>query len=451
MLQYNKRDLPETAAAIDELNQALNVEGVPSILAVASRGDGVFDTFREVSKLLLRNLSKNLGPAVLAKPAVRPAAQAPPAPRAAAPVRAEASPHASGPPRAPADPPRAPAEFPRVFAEPPRTAVETPHAMPVPVAHEAPRVEMVTMRSEVVAAPKLQPEMPRVERIDEGARFIVSDPPMRAEAAAERALAPTIEPVRASEPAGPLVLEPQAAETATEPLSAAPEAVSPDEGVQGGRKDNGKSENGRSKGGFFGWLRRPKNGQEIEQPPRQVSEETVVPVSSSHAIEAPPEIGEGEDLLTATQPGMETAAEAGMEMAPEPFMETASEPALGAAPEPFMETAAEPGLEMTPEPVAQMSEEPDLEMETEPAGEIAQLEGRPHLELLRGTRDVAGSTPLEAAQAFAVPVHEITVPVVLPSGCGEVRLVVRLLVSRTAQEPEALESGFEEPRAARTG
>ncbi|HSJ64785.1 MAG TPA: ADP-ribosylation factor-like protein [Gemmatimonadaceae bacterium] len=89
VIQYNKRDLPN-AAPIDDLQAALNpgwevtdsarqrhrpdpanpseslvlqlttgewVERAPSVEAVAVTGDGVFDTLRTVSKLVLKSLS----------------------------------------------------------------------------------------------------------------------------------------------------------------------------------------------------------------------------------------------------------------------------------------------------------------------------------------------------------------------------------------------------------
>ena len=89
VIQYNKRDLPN-AAPLDELQAALNpgwevtdpgrqrhtpdptnpaeslvlqlttgewVEHAPSVEAVAVTGDGVFDTLRTVSKLVLKSLS----------------------------------------------------------------------------------------------------------------------------------------------------------------------------------------------------------------------------------------------------------------------------------------------------------------------------------------------------------------------------------------------------------
>ncbi len=91
VIQYNKRDLPN-AAPIDELDQLLNpgfevvdparqrqmtdpnnpsrllveqlptgewVERVPSVEAVAVAGDGVFDTLKSVSKLVLKSLASS--------------------------------------------------------------------------------------------------------------------------------------------------------------------------------------------------------------------------------------------------------------------------------------------------------------------------------------------------------------------------------------------------------
>ena len=91
VIQYNKRDLPN-AAPIDELDALLNpgfevvdparqrpmsdpnvpsrllveqlptgewIERVPSIEAVAVAGDGVFDTLKSVSKLVLKSLASS--------------------------------------------------------------------------------------------------------------------------------------------------------------------------------------------------------------------------------------------------------------------------------------------------------------------------------------------------------------------------------------------------------
>ncbi|MGI8913028.1 MAG: GTP-binding protein [Chloroflexota bacterium] len=55
VVQYNKRDLPN-ALSVPELEQALNIRSWPSFEAVASRGTGVFDTFRTLSKEAVKRL-----------------------------------------------------------------------------------------------------------------------------------------------------------------------------------------------------------------------------------------------------------------------------------------------------------------------------------------------------------------------------------------------------------
>ena len=56
IIQYNKRDLPNVAPLVD-LEAQINPKGVPSYEAVAIHGDGVFDTLKSVSKLVIKNLS----------------------------------------------------------------------------------------------------------------------------------------------------------------------------------------------------------------------------------------------------------------------------------------------------------------------------------------------------------------------------------------------------------
>jgi signal recognition particle receptor subunit beta len=57
VLQYNKRDLPGVLS-LEEMEDALNFRGVPAFGAAAVSGEGVFDTLRGVSELVLRSLSK---------------------------------------------------------------------------------------------------------------------------------------------------------------------------------------------------------------------------------------------------------------------------------------------------------------------------------------------------------------------------------------------------------
>jgi signal recognition particle receptor subunit beta len=56
VIQYNKRDVPD-AVSIEELRTQLNPSGVPDFEAVAVHGDGVFETLRGVSKMVVKNLS----------------------------------------------------------------------------------------------------------------------------------------------------------------------------------------------------------------------------------------------------------------------------------------------------------------------------------------------------------------------------------------------------------
>ena len=81
VIQYNKRDLPDVYT-VEELNRELNPKGVPWFEAVAVRGDGVFETFRGVSRLLLENLNKELklgsrGGSVISAGEAQPARSAP--------------------------------------------------------------------------------------------------------------------------------------------------------------------------------------------------------------------------------------------------------------------------------------------------------------------------------------------------------------------------------------
>ena len=59
VLQWNKRDLPNTTS-VKDLSQALNKWQVPEFEAVAVKGTGVFDTLKMISKLVLMNLKGGL-------------------------------------------------------------------------------------------------------------------------------------------------------------------------------------------------------------------------------------------------------------------------------------------------------------------------------------------------------------------------------------------------------
>jgi mutual gliding-motility protein MglA len=58
VLQLNKRDLPNILS-VEELKAQLGVKGEPTLEAVAITGQGVFDTLKEVAKLVLAELKKN--------------------------------------------------------------------------------------------------------------------------------------------------------------------------------------------------------------------------------------------------------------------------------------------------------------------------------------------------------------------------------------------------------
>ena len=55
-IQYNKRDLPEVHSA-EDLRAQLNPGGVPDFEGVATEGEGVFDTLKAVSKMVVQSLS----------------------------------------------------------------------------------------------------------------------------------------------------------------------------------------------------------------------------------------------------------------------------------------------------------------------------------------------------------------------------------------------------------
>jgi signal recognition particle receptor subunit beta len=55
-LQFNKRDLPD-AMPIEEMDRALNYRGLRTFPAVATRGEGVFETLRGISELVLESIA----------------------------------------------------------------------------------------------------------------------------------------------------------------------------------------------------------------------------------------------------------------------------------------------------------------------------------------------------------------------------------------------------------
>lgn len=59
VMQWNKRDLPNVSP-VSELEKSLNNLDVPSFEASALKGDGVFETLKMISKLVLMNLRGSL-------------------------------------------------------------------------------------------------------------------------------------------------------------------------------------------------------------------------------------------------------------------------------------------------------------------------------------------------------------------------------------------------------
>lgn len=57
VVQYNKRDLPN-AVPVAEMKRSLNPRGVPDFEAIASEGNGVFDTLKAIAKQVIMELKK---------------------------------------------------------------------------------------------------------------------------------------------------------------------------------------------------------------------------------------------------------------------------------------------------------------------------------------------------------------------------------------------------------
>ena len=57
-IQYNKRDLPNVVPT-EEMNRALNPKGVPYFEGVATVGNGVFETLKEVAKQVILEIKKS--------------------------------------------------------------------------------------------------------------------------------------------------------------------------------------------------------------------------------------------------------------------------------------------------------------------------------------------------------------------------------------------------------
>ena len=57
-MQYNKRDIDDIAP-IESLSEALNPTQVPEFSAIAPKGDGVFETLKDVCRQVILELKKH--------------------------------------------------------------------------------------------------------------------------------------------------------------------------------------------------------------------------------------------------------------------------------------------------------------------------------------------------------------------------------------------------------
>ncbi len=139
VIQYNKRDLPG-ALSVAELNAKMNAIGAPTFEAVAVKGEGVMQTLKGISKLVVDRLNEEYAPvksaasapaAVAAAPAARPASPPPPRPPSGVTPAPAARPAPPPPPAArPAPPPPRPA--------PPAARPPAPAPRPAPIAPPPP-------------------------------------------------------------------------------------------------------------------------------------------------------------------------------------------------------------------------------------------------------------------------------------------------------------------------
>jgi len=142
VIQYNKRDLPG-ALSVAELNAKMNAIGAPTFEAVAVKGEGVMQTLKGISKLVVDRLNEEYAPvksaagapaAAAAAPAARPAPPPPPRPPSGVTPAPAARPAPPPPPAArPAPPPP-----PRPAPPPPAARPPAPAPRPAPVAPPPP-------------------------------------------------------------------------------------------------------------------------------------------------------------------------------------------------------------------------------------------------------------------------------------------------------------------------
>jgi signal recognition particle receptor subunit beta len=84
IVQFNKRDIPGVLP-VEQLQEALGLEGYPYTEAAAIKGDGVMETFHLVSKITAKHLSARLQGKPIAVEKTKPAAKAEPESEQAAP------------------------------------------------------------------------------------------------------------------------------------------------------------------------------------------------------------------------------------------------------------------------------------------------------------------------------------------------------------------------------
>ncbi len=287
VLQYNKRDLPDVHP-LEDLERALNTEGVPSFEATATTGDGVFDTFKACSKLLLAKLSREIGAAVVDRGATGTTAAA--AARAAAAAEA---------------PPPAPAVEPEPQPEP-----KAPEPPPAPLEP----TKQIRVGEQPAAAPTSKSRgLWRWFRKDEERLAAESAPEPEPTPAAEPVLERTPPPEPLSEPAPPPAPEPvleSPPAPAPEPIIESPPAPAP---------------------------------EPVREPPAAVEPEPVLePPPPEPVLESPP-AAEPEPIIESP---LAPPPEPIIEPAPSP------EPPPPPVPEPVIEqtTAPEPAADRSPPP-----------------------------------------------------------------------------------------------------
>jgi len=111
VIQYNKRDIPD-AMAVRDLDSRVNPMRVPTFEAIATKGDGVYDTFRGIATMVYRVLKERLERGDITTEPANPAPAVVSAPKAPAASGSRAG--KAQPPRPPSRAqPRAPRDEPR--------------------------------------------------------------------------------------------------------------------------------------------------------------------------------------------------------------------------------------------------------------------------------------------------------------------------------------------------